>query len=75
MRQYTWIETTTVSLKGQVKMQTVKSCTYGMDGSVQKTVVSAPPQQSSPGGLRGHIIAKKKQEMTTYMQQAVGLIH
>jgi hypothetical protein len=75
LRQYQWIETTIVSLKGEEKSRIQKSCYYGADGKVQKQQISAPPQQESKGGLKGRIIEKKKQEMTDYMKQAVELVH
>ncbi len=72
---YKWVETTTVSLKGEVKSQTQKLCFYGPDGKVQKQQISAPPPQQAQRGLKGRIIAKKKEEMTDYMHDAVALIH
>jgi hypothetical protein len=75
LRQYHWIETTVVSLKGEEKSRTQKLCFYGPDGKVQKQPLTAPVQQQSPGGLKGKVVAKKKEEMTEYMQQAAGLVH
>jgi len=74
LAQYKWVETTTVSVKGEVKSQTQKLCSYGPDGKVQKQQISAPPQESHRG-LKGRVIAKKKEEMTDYMHKAVALIH
>jgi hypothetical protein len=34
-RQYEWIETTVISLKGEEKARTQKRCFYGPDGKVQ----------------------------------------
>jgi hypothetical protein len=75
LAHYKWVETTTVSLKGEVKSQTQKLCFYGPDGKVQKQQISAPPQQETQRGLKGRIIAKKKEEMTDYMHEAVALVH
>jgi len=75
LRQYKWIETTVVSLKGEDKSSIQKLCFYGPDGKVQKQQISAPAQQESPGGMKGKIAAKKKGEMTEYMKQAAGLVH
>ncbi len=75
LRQYQWIETTIVSLKGEEKSRIQKKCFYGPDGKVQKQQISAPQEQQSGRGLRGRIIAKKKEEMTDYMKDAVDLIH
>jgi hypothetical protein len=73
LRQYQWIETTTISMKGEVKSQVLKSCSYGPDGQVQKQEISAT-QAEMPGGLRGRAAAKKKGEITDYMKQAVALV-
>ncbi|MBZ5537829.1 MAG: hypothetical protein LAO31_17880 [Acidobacteriia bacterium] len=75
LRQYQWIETTIVSLKGEEKSRIQKRCSYGPDGKVQKQQISAPPEQPSKGGLKGKIIAKKKEELSDYMKNAVALIH
>ncbi|MGO9949599.1 MAG: hypothetical protein ACLPWG_22490 [Steroidobacteraceae bacterium] len=74
LRQYEWIETTVVSLNGEEKSNKQQRCYYGADGALQKVLIDAsPPPQPKPG-LRGRIIANKKAELTTYMQNAVGLV-
>ena len=80
LRKYEWTETTTVSLKGEVKSQKQNRCYYGADGTIQKVPIGeAAPPQEEPTGRRGRIksriIAKKKEEMTDYMKQAVNLVH
>ena len=82
LRKYEWIETTTVMLKGEVKSQKQNRCYYGADGKIQKVAVGeadSPPQEQPTGRrggrLKGRIIAKKKEEMTDYMKQAVDLVH
>jgi hypothetical protein len=74
LRHYQWIETTNVSLKGEVKSSVQKRCYYGVDGVLQKVEVSASPQAAPPRGLRGRVAANKKEELTTYMQSAVALV-
>ncbi len=74
IRQYEWIETTVISLKGEEKSQEQKQCYYGADGSIQKVDVSQSPPPEQKRGLRGHVIAKKKAELTDYMKQAVALM-
>ena len=73
-RQSKWVETTVVSMKGEEKSRVQKQCFYGPDGKVQKQQLSAPPQQSAPGGLKGKAVAKKKEEITASMNQAVALV-
>ena len=74
LRQYEWIETTVVSLKGDEKSRKQERCYYGADGGIQKVEVSASPEPEKKRGLRGKIIAKKKEELTDYMKQAVALV-
>jgi len=86
LKTYSWIETTQISLKGEVKKQEQKQCQYGPDGKVQKTPVpgsDAPSQAQQPsggGGRRGgalkkEIVEKKVDELKDYMQQVTALVH
>ena len=43
LRQYQWIETTQLTLKGDAKPSSQKLCQYGPDGQVQKTAIGPPP--------------------------------
>ena len=75
LRQYMWVETTVISMKGEEKSRVQKQCFYGPDGKIQKQQLSAPPpQEPAPGGLKGKVIAKKKEEITATMSQAVALV-
>lgn len=84
LRQYTWIETTTISLKGEVKKKEQKQCSYGPDGKVQKVPIpgQAAPQQAQEkgGGRRGgrlkkEIVENKVEELKEYMEEAAALVH
>ncbi len=83
LRQYEWIETTIISLKGEEKGRKQQRCYYGADGKVQKIAVGdaapAPAPQPS-GGRRGgrikqRVVENKKDDMRDYMERAVALIH
>ena len=74
LRQYQWIETTQLTLKGDQKPPTQNSCMYGPDGQVQKTPIGPPPQQPSGGRLKERIIEKKKAEMKDYMQDVKAVL-
>src|SRR5262249_30643314 len=73
LKQYEWTETTVVSLKGEEKSRKQYTARLGADGTVQKTLVEASPEKKEHG-LRGHVIEKKKEELTDYMQRAVELV-
>jgi hypothetical protein len=85
LRQYTWIETTQVSLKGEVKKQEEKQCSYGADGKVQKTpAAGAPSQAPQPqqgggrrrgGRVKEAIVENKVEGMKEYMERVVALVH
>ena len=74
LRQYQWVETTQLTLKGDAKPPTKNSCQYGPDGKVQKTPVGPPAQQPSGGRAKQKIIENKKEEMKDYMQDVKALL-
>jgi hypothetical protein len=74
LRQYQWIETIQLTLKGDQKPPTENSCHYGPDGQVQKTPIGPPPEQPSGGRLKERIIEKKKAEMKDYMQDVKAVL-
>ncbi len=74
LKQYEWIETTVVNVKGEDKSTTQERCYYGADGKIQKVPVAAPPPEKKKGRLRGKVIENRKAEMSDYMKEAVGLI-
>jgi hypothetical protein len=82
LKQYSWVETTQISLKGEVKKTEQKQCSYGADGKVQKTPVpgAAPPPQPAPpsggkgGRLKKKVVANKVEETKEYMEQVAALV-
>jgi hypothetical protein len=74
LRQYQWIETTQLTLKGDAKPPTRNSCVYGPDGQVQKTQIGPSPEPPSGGRLKQRIIAKKKEEIKDYMQDVKAVL-
>lgn len=80
LKKYQWVETTTVSVKGEVKSVKQNACYYGADGKVQKTPMgepaAAPAEQPSGrrGRLKAKVIANKKEELTEYMKAAIELV-
>ena len=80
IREYEWVETTVVSLKGEEKARTQNRCYYGADGKVQKTAIE--DAEESDGGRKGRkkriktkIVENKKATMTAEMQRAAELLH
>ncbi len=75
LHHYKWIETTAISIKGEQKSQTQKSCYYGADGTLEKVPIGQPADEGkNPRGLRGRIAEKKKEDLTDSMQEAVALV-
>ena len=74
LKQYEWIETTVVSLKGEEKSRKQERCYYGADGGVQKVEVNSTPPPAKKRGLRGKIAASKQEELTDYMKSAIALV-
>src|SRR4249920_2972435 len=86
LRTYSWVETTQVTLKGEVKKNEQKQCYYGADGKVQKTAIAgaaaAPAKPSGGGGgrrgggkVKEQIVENKVDEMKDYMEKVVALVH
>lgn len=74
LRTYEWVETTVISMKGDEKSRTENQCYYGADGKEVKVPLSAPPAAGSSRGLKGRMIAHKKEEISDYMKKAVAMI-
>ncbi len=74
LKQYEWVETAVVSLKGDEKSRQLNRCYYGADGGLTKVPLTAPAPPKKKRGLLGRIAENKKEELTEYMQQAVGLV-
>jgi 23S rRNA pseudoU1915 N3-methylase RlmH len=83
LRQYEWIETTSVSLKGEEKSRKQQRVYYGADGKLTKLPIDEPQAQAKPAPSRGRrggaikqaIIENKKDDMKEYMEKAAALIH
>jgi len=65
---YTWHETDTVKLKGEVKKVSNYQVRLGPDGKPQKTPLDAPQQAQQPSGgrLKQRVVEKKKAELKDY---------
>jgi len=74
LKNYQWIETTTVAVKGDVKSTKVNSCFYDVTGTLQKVQMSASAPPPKKFGIRGAIQKDKQEEMATYMDKAVALV-
>jgi len=74
LKQYEWIETTSMSLKGEEKSRKQNRCYYGADGVLQKVPVGDQPEEKSKKGLRGKAIESKKAEISDYMTKAAAAI-
>ena len=81
LRQYEWVETTTISLKGEEKSRKQQKVYYGADGKLTKLPIDDPPPQAAPSGrggrggrLKGKVVENKKDEMQEYMTRAGNLI-
>ena len=65
---YTWHETDTVKLKGEVKKVSNYQVRLGPDGKPQKTALDSPQQAQQPSGgrLKQRVVEKKKAELKDY---------
>ena len=74
LRQYQWTETVQLTLKGDAKSPTQNLCQYGPSGQVQKTPIGPRAEQPSGGRVKQRVVAKKKAEVTDYMDDVKGLL-
>jgi hypothetical protein len=72
---YTWKETVTISLKGEVKKVQHYQVRQGSDGKPQKTSLDpqAAPAQPQGGRMKQRIVAKKKEEYEDYAEKMKAL--
>jgi hypothetical protein len=74
LSHYTWQESQTISIKGEVKKQQQYLVRVGPDGQQQKSEINAQPAgQPSGGRLKQHIVAKKTAEFKDYGEQIADL--
>jgi len=74
LSQYQWIETTIVSMKGEEK--SARRSSVSMDPMARsRSNRSVPRLNSNLQRTEGKVVAKKKEEITGYMKQAVELVH
>jgi hypothetical protein len=80
LAQFTWVETVTISLKGEQKKQEHFQVRLGPDGKPQKQSLDqpAPQQADDTGGRRGrlkeHVVEKKTDEYKEYADSIKSLI-
>jgi hypothetical protein len=74
LAQMTWVETMTISLKGEQKKVEHFQVRIGPDGKPQKTSLDQPaPPPERRGRIREHVVEKKKEEYTDYANQMKAL--
>jgi hypothetical protein len=71
IKQYAWIETTKIYIKGELKTTKQNQCYYSVDGQLTKVATGGTDQAKAPRGLKGKIVANKKEEMADYVAKAV----
>jgi hypothetical protein len=77
LHQYTWTETSRITVNGDAKPPKEFTCSYGPDGKVQKIPMGGTADAAPSGGggrLRQRIVAKKTAEMKDYMKEVGGVI-
>ena len=81
LKQYTWTETTQISVKGEVKREVQRECRFGPDGKIQRTPAAgtSQPQQQGGGRAKGPVrqaIAEKIAEgVKDYAERVGELVH
>ncbi len=71
VKQYGWIETIKVYIKGELKTTKQNQCYYSVDGQLTKVATGGNEQAKKPGGIRGRIAENKKEDMKEYVDKSV----
>src|SRR5664279_4855059 len=75
LRKYQWIQTTKISLNGEVKQTQVSQCQYQGPGKPVCTELSSTPAEKPSGGpLKKKMIENKIAEMKAYMDSVKTLV-
>lgn len=74
LKKYQWTETTIVLIKGEVKSRREYNCRYLPDGSLQKIALVGASAETIEQGQRGHNAQEKTEELSEYIERAVGLV-
>jgi len=79
LQHYQWVETTTVTYKGEPKPPKQNLCRYGPNGQVEKVPIGEQQQQQQQdsgrrGRLKERVVEKKTGELEDYMQQVKSVI-
>jgi hypothetical protein len=77
LRQYEWIETTVMLMKGEEKSRSSNRCYYGADGKLQKIAVGEATATEEGGrkhGIKHRKTESKKSEISDYMSKSVDAI-
>jgi hypothetical protein len=75
LASYSWIETVTISLKGEQKKQERFQVRLGPDLKPQKTSLDPPAEAAAPSGgrVKQRVVAKKKEEYKDYADKMKAL--
>lgn len=80
LHQYTWTETSHITVNGRALPPRESACSYGADGKVHKIPVGGAASTESGNGRRGRfglkqrIIEKKTADMKAYMHQVTRVL-
>lgn len=76
LRNYQWLETTTITVNGKTRPPRQSICRYAPDGVVVKTPLGPPPAPPMPSGgpLKRRIEGMKIEEMKESMAEVQGLV-
>jgi hypothetical protein len=75
MKQYSWIETTSTWIKGELKSTKQNQCYYSVDGKLTKVATGNSDQAKKAGGIKGKIIENKKEELADYIAKAMDKVN
>lgn len=68
LKKYSWKVRTEVKMDGETKSVSLVLLRFDIDGKIQKTPLSAPPQPKKARGIKGRKMKQKQEEMQELIQ-------
>ena len=73
LRRYTFKQRTEVRMDGEVRSVRLDQVRFDLDGNLERTPLTPGAETSKARGLRGKIVAKKREEMAGYVERLMSL--
>lgn len=73
LRRYTFKQRTEVSINGEVRSVRLDQARFDLDGNLERTPLTPAAEAPKSRGLRGRMVAKKREETADYVERLMSL--